>query len=151
MSIGTVPISSKKIVPPSAALKSPFLSATAPVNEPRTCPKRFDSRRSGGSAPEWTVTNGPAERGDRRWSAFATSSLPVPLSPVTRIVEREAAAWRTVSKTRSIEADRPTSSRKPPGASSFARSARFSATSRRFSSACLTTWTTSSLRNGFGM
>jgi hypothetical protein len=67
-----------------------------------------------------------------------------------RIVERAAAAWRIVSKTRSIEAERPMISLSPGGVSRRALRARFSATSRRFSSACLTTWTTSSFRNGLG-
>ena len=39
---------------------------------------------------------------------------------------------------------------RPGGASSRALRARFSATSWLFSSACLTTWTTSSFRNGLG-
>ena len=84
-----MPISSKKIEPPSATSKSPFLLATAPVKAPRTWPKRFDSSRSVGIEPELTVTKGAPERGECVWIARATSSLPVPLSPSTRIVDLE--------------------------------------------------------------
>ena len=33
-------------------------------------------------AAQFTLTNGPSARGDRRWMAREMSSLPVPLSPV---------------------------------------------------------------------
>ena len=89
VSIVTVPISSKKIEPPSAASKRPFLFAIAPVNAPLTCPKRLDSSSSAGIEPELTVMKGAPERGECVWIARATSSLPVPLSPSTRIVERD--------------------------------------------------------------
>ena len=61
-----VPISSKKIEPPSATSKRPFLLAIAPVKAPLTWPKRFDSSRSVGIEPEFTVTNGAPERGGVR-------------------------------------------------------------------------------------
>ena len=60
-----LPISSKKIEPPSATSNRPFLAAIAPVKAPLTCPKRVDSSRSGGIEPELTVTKGPPER--RLW------------------------------------------------------------------------------------
>ncbi len=59
VSIGMLPISSKKIEPLSASSNSPFLLATAPVKAPRTWPKRLLSSRSAGIEPELTVTNGP--------------------------------------------------------------------------------------------
>ena len=108
-----VPISSKKMEPPSAASKSPFLFATAPVKAPRMWPKRFDSSRSVGIEPELTVTNGAPERGECVWIARATSSLPVPLSPSTRIVDLDGPARRTSSKTRRIPSDFPTMRPRP--------------------------------------
>ena len=55
-----------------------------------------------------TVTKGAPERGECVWIARATSSLPVPLSPSTRIVERDGPARRTSSKTLRIASDLPT-------------------------------------------
>ena len=81
MSSGMLPISSKKIVPLSASSKRPFFGYTAPVNAPFTWPKRFDSSKSGGRLPEFTVMNALSARAECRWNARATSSLPVPLSP----------------------------------------------------------------------
>jgi len=57
-------ISSKKIEPRSATSKSPFFDATAPVNAPRTWPKRLLSSRSAGRDPLLTVTNGNEARGE---------------------------------------------------------------------------------------
>ena len=56
------PTSSRKKVPPSATWNRPIWSRTAPVKEPFTWPKRLDSRRSLGSAPQLMDTNGPADR-----------------------------------------------------------------------------------------
>ncbi len=107
VSIEIVPISSKKIEPLSATSKRPFLLAIAPVKAPLTCPKRLDSSRSVGIEPEFTVTNGAPARGECVWIARATSSLPVPLSPSTRMVEREGPARRTSSKTFRMLSDLP--------------------------------------------
>ena len=41
---------------------------------------------SAGMAPQFTATKGMAERGESSWMARATSSLPVPDSPVTSTV-----------------------------------------------------------------
>ena len=80
------PISSRKMVPPSAASKSPFWSRWAPVKAPFTWPNSSDSRSVSVSAPQLSATNGWPRRGLRAWSARATSSLPVPDSPVTSTV-----------------------------------------------------------------
>ena len=80
------PISSRKSVPPSAASKSPFLSLTAPVNEPLTCPNSSLSSSVSVRAPQLIDTSGRARRGLCAWIARATSSLPVPLSPVMSTV-----------------------------------------------------------------
>ena len=52
------PISSSKIVPPSASANRPFLFVTAPVNAPRTWPKSSDSISVSGSAAQLTRTSG---------------------------------------------------------------------------------------------
>ncbi len=50
-------------------------------------------------APQLTTTNGPSRRGLAKWMARATSSLPVPLSPVMRTVPSTRAifsmSWKT--------------------------------------------------------
>ena len=58
-----LPISSRKIEPPSATSNKPRLVAMAPVNAPFMCPNSDDSSSSGGSDPELTVTNALRARG----------------------------------------------------------------------------------------
>ena len=70
-------------MPPWASSKRPFLSATAPVKAPLTWPKSSDSSSLSGSAPQLTGTKAREAREPCRWMARATSSLPVPVSPVT--------------------------------------------------------------------
>jgi hypothetical protein len=43
-------------------------------------------------APQFTAMKGPFERAPRAWMARATSSLPVPLSPVMSTVDCTCAA-----------------------------------------------------------
>src|SRR3990172_7200860 len=52
------PISSRKIVPPSAASNLPILSAIAPAKAPFTCPNSSDSRSVSDSAAQVTLTKG---------------------------------------------------------------------------------------------
>ena len=127
----TVPISSKKMLPPSAISNSPFFGEIAPVKAPFTWPNRLLSRSSGGRLPEWTVTNGRLRRGLRRWIAFATSSFPVPLSPVTSTFDREAATCSISAYTSCIRGDFPTSSSNLSRRTSCSRRLRFSRASRR--------------------
>ena len=47
-----------------------------------SCPKSSLSISVSGMAAQLTAINGPTERGLELWSARATNSLPVPLSPV---------------------------------------------------------------------
>src|SRR5882672_8950281 len=61
-----------------------------------------------GRAPTLTGTNGPLARRDWRWSARATSSLPVPLSPVRSTVLSERATFETSRKMRRIRGLAPT-------------------------------------------
>ncbi len=51
----------------------------------------------GGSEPLFTGTNRRSERGELVWMALAISSLPVPVSPVIRMVERLLATCPTRS------------------------------------------------------
>ena len=77
-----VPISSRKIVPPSACKNLPILSPIAPVNEPATWPKSSLSSKFSGSAPQATSTNGLSRRapaavdraGDERLAGAALAS-----------------------------------------------------------------------------
>ena len=60
------PISSRKMVPPSAASKSPFWSRWAPVKAPLTWPKSSLSSRVSVRAPQLSATKGWSLRGLRR-------------------------------------------------------------------------------------
>ncbi len=59
---------------------------TAPVKAPRSWPKSSLSSNCSGMAAQLTATNGPLWRSLCCQIALATSSLPVPLSPVIRTV-----------------------------------------------------------------
>src|SRR5205807_2451710 len=78
------PISSRNSVPPSASSNFPARSANAPVKLPFMCPNSSLSISSVGIAAQFTSTKGPRARGESVWMARATSSLPVPFSPVMR-------------------------------------------------------------------
>ena len=71
---------------PRPARSARAATLCAPVNAPRSWPKSSDSSRSFGIAAVLIATNGPAARGLCRCSARATSSLPVPDSPVISTV-----------------------------------------------------------------
>ena len=86
MSSGSSPISSMKRVPPPAASKTPARSATAPVNEPLTCPKSSLSMSVGATAAQSSTTKGRAARGLASWMAVARTLLPVPVSPSSSTV-----------------------------------------------------------------
>ena len=97
---GISPISSRKSVPPLAWAKRPSMRRSAPVNAPFSWPKSSDSIKSRGMAAILSATNGPFLRKPRSWSARATTSLPVPLSPVIitdRSVETSLAMDRKIS------------------------------------------------------
>src|SRR5882762_5584637 len=85
------PISSRNRVPSSACSKRPRRRACAPVKAPRSWPKSSDSRRSFGIAAVFIAMNGLSARGLWRCNARATSSLPVPDSPVIRTVAPDCA------------------------------------------------------------
>ena len=87
------PISSRKMVPLSAPSKRPLRMVMAPVKEPFSWPKSSVSRSVSGSAAQLTLISGWGLRGLARWMASATSSLPVPDSPVTSTVASDAATF----------------------------------------------------------
>jgi hypothetical protein len=81
MASGMSPISSSSSVPPEAFTSKPTRGALAPVKAPRTWPNSSLSSRLAGTALQLMATKGPLRRGLPAWSALATSSLPVPVSP----------------------------------------------------------------------
>src|SRR2546426_2870257 len=80
------PISSRKMVPPSASWNRPGRSRSAPVNAPQIWPKNSLSNMSLGMALQFTRINGPPDRRPLSWISRAISSLPVPDSPTIRTV-----------------------------------------------------------------
>ena len=122
---GTLAISSRNSVPPSAISKRPTRSALASVKAPRTWPKSSLSKTPSETPPALTVTSGRAARGDTAWSACATSPLPVPFSPVIRMLASDGPTRAIICSTGCIA-----------GASAMRcgcpspRSIRFSASSR---------------------
>ena len=73
-------------MPPSASANLPFLVVVAPVNAPRTWPNSSDSSSVSGIAAQLTLMSGMSRWALRSWMARATSSLPVPVSPVMSTV-----------------------------------------------------------------
>ena len=82
----SVPISSRKIEPPSASANLPRLVAVAPVKAPRTWPKSSDSSSVSGIAAQFTLMSGISRCALWWWISRATISLPVPVSPVMSTV-----------------------------------------------------------------
>jgi hypothetical protein len=92
--------------------------------------------------------NGLSARGLLAWMALATSSLPVPLSPTTRMVEREGAACEIRPNTCCMRGLLPTISVKRAWSRRAVRSSRFSSVSRRWCSPLLRMCRTSSCLKG---
>ena len=103
-----VPTSSRKNVPLWACSSRPCRLPTAPVNAPRTWPNSSASSSDSGMAPQLSATNRSRRRGLLWWMALATSSLPVPVSPVISTVLLEAATVSSRANSRRIGALRPT-------------------------------------------
>ena len=74
-------------MPPSASAKRPFLFAVR-AGEGALARGRTarDSSSVSGIAAQFTLTNGTSRSALRSWIARATSSLPVPVSPVMSTV-----------------------------------------------------------------
>ena len=75
---GISPISSRKMVPPSASSNLPGFSLVAPVKAPRSWPKSSLSSSSPGSAAQLILTKGLPRRGERAWIVARETSLPTP-------------------------------------------------------------------------
>ena len=140
------PISSRKMVPPSACTNLPICLTVAPVNAPFSWPNSSDSISSSGMAAQLIFTNGLSARSPLRWISQATSSLPVPLSPVISTVACAGAALAIASRTPFIAFDSPTSRRL---ASTWCRRRRFSWRSRLRSMALRRAVRTRSDSSGF--
>ncbi len=139
------PISSRNNVPPSACSKRPIRRASAPVNAPFSCPNSSDSSSSAAMADVFSATNGWCARGLWSCSARATSSLPVPDSPVISTVMLEPASRPIERNTSCIAGAWPIID----GIAAVLPAA--SAPAPPFSRAALrTSSTASSMSNGFG-
>src|SRR5439155_814868 len=126
------PTSSRNSVPRSASSNRPTRRSVAPVNAPRSWPNISDSTRSFGMAALFTHTKGFVARPLWRWMAEATSSFPVPDSPVIS-TRTSVGATRAISRrSSSIAVLTPTSGSAWPRASCRRR---FSASVRDSSSA----------------
>ena len=142
------PISSRKMVPPSARSNFPFFWDTAPVKAPRSWPNSSLSMSSSGIAAQLISMNGLSRR--RLWKCTdrATSSLPVPFSPVMRTEALVGATIRICSLSLSIAAELPIISWL---CSTSPRSEAFSSLSRVMARAFSTVTTTFSRESGFSM
>ncbi len=123
------PTSSRKSEPPSASSNLPMRWETAPVKDPFSWPKSSLSMRSSGIAAQFTSTKGSPARFESSWSLRATSSLPVPFSPMIRTRAFVGATRFTVSRMESISGCSPI-------ISVFSPTRLSSWTFRRASSAC---------------
>ena len=130
---GMSPISSRNRVPPSAAAMRPGLAVPAPVKAPFSWPKSSDSSRFSGIAPQLSDTIGFSRRSEWKWIACATRPLPVPDSPVSRIVLLVRATVSIILKTPSIASLRPMMFEKACDIPSVRFSRTFSWRSWRFS------------------
>jgi hypothetical protein len=111
--IGMSPTSSRNSVPPPAFSMCPIFRDVAPVKAPRSWPKSSLSSRLSGSAAQLSATKGEFRRRLFWCRARATSSLPVPDSPVTSTVTSVGATWRSTRKTRCMASLRPMMLAKP--------------------------------------
>ena len=71
-------------MPPSANSKTPTRRRSAPVKAPRSWPKNSLSSKVGATALQSTATKSLGARWLSLWTSRATSSLPVPVSPVIK-------------------------------------------------------------------
>ncbi len=106
-------------MPPWACSKRPERRAVAPEKAPRSWPNSSLSSRVAGMAAQLMATKRPL-RPEARWSARATRSLPVPVSPVmrtaaslgpTRAIRRRRDSMAGLSPTRWPGRDSSSSSR----------------------------------------
>ena len=134
------PISSRNRVPPSACSNRPRRIVAAPVKAPRSWPNNSLSNRSFGIAAVLMAMNGLAARGLCRCSANATSSLPVPDSPVIKTVACDWERRPMARNTSCIVGAEPSISGTLPAMSSLGDLRTDSSSARRINS---TAWSTS--------
>ena len=148
---GTLAISSRNRLLPSASSKRPTRSTLASVKAPRTWPKSSLSKTPSAMPPAFTVTIGRLARGDTAWSACATRLLPVPFSPVMRTLASEGPTRAITSSTGRIAADSASSGERPSACSAWlAASSRRPRRIARPSSVCVRRMASSrSLSHGF--
>ncbi len=123
-------------MPPSASSKHPTRSALASVKAPFTWPNSSLSNTPSLNPPALTATSGFVARWDTAWSQRATTSLPVPCSPVISTLASEGPTRSMSSSTGCMAADSAISSGAPsplrrtfsPSSRSLRRSARPSST-----------------------
>ena len=101
---GSSPTSSRKSVPPSAPANMPRCSRSAPENAPLTWPNSSLPESSGRRVAQLTARKGPVTP-LRPWIDRATTSLPVPVSPVISTLKSDGATSSTCSSTRRMAGD----------------------------------------------
>ena len=143
------PISSRKSVPPSASSNFPCRRAAAPVKAPFSWPNSSLSIRESGRAAQFSATKGMPERPLRRWISRATSSFPVPLSPLMSTETSVGATRSTISKIFFMTGLVPTMAPKPFSWLSSSFRIRFSSARKVRSLAFLTRSRSSSTSKGF--
>ena len=84
-------------MPRFARSKWPLCWRSAPVKLPRSWPNSSLSISVAEIAPQLTARNGSLRRRDSAWIVCATSSLPVPVSPVISTVASVGATRATMS------------------------------------------------------
>ncbi|MPM22309.1 hypothetical protein SDC9_68761 [bioreactor metagenome] len=105
---GKSSISSKRTVPSFASSKRPILRVfKAPVKAPFSYPNSSDSKRESGIAEQLMRIYGLSRRLLLEKISRATTSLPVPVSPLMRMVASEEAAWLMRYFTRIISGELP--------------------------------------------
>ena len=97
-------------MPPSARSRWPAFAVPAPVKAFFSCPKSSLSSSGSGSAPQCSVTNGPALRALFVWMIRAASVLPVPVGPVMSTGASLLQACAISTKQRCIAGAAPTMS-----------------------------------------
>src|SRR5471032_1356690 len=131
------PISSRNSVPFSACSKRPRRVVWAPVKAPRSWPNNSDSSKSLGMAAVLSAMNGCAARGLCLCSARATSSLPVPDSPVISTVTFDCDSRPMARNTSCMAGAWPRISGVSDGPDSTLVSRKLSSRARRISSTAL--------------
>ena len=117
---GRLPSSSMNSELPLAASNFPGRLSWASVKAPRSCPNSSLSNSDSLMAPISTFSIGRAPRGERRCISRASISLPVPFSPVIRMLASVRATFDTTFISCNMAGERPTSISNPSALSTFA-------------------------------